>query len=119
KHGGGYRQLHRSVALEGFAELVARADGKRLTILFQLLAEHWQRYQSMLDMAEVSCYRADCAKWSRTQQVPSFFAFLLRSARWIPALTTARDGKRRLGLHAARKCWFVPAAENPAVRALL
>jgi hypothetical protein len=40
KHGEGYRGLRRSVALEGFAELIERHDAVRLAILLSIPSEN-------------------------------------------------------------------------------
>jgi len=119
RHGPRYRQLRRSVALEGFAELIESRDGKRLVILYSLLAENWPRLKREgLQAAEVHCRRKDCPQYARSQPVPSFFGFLLRNTEWIPALT-AGDGAPQLRLYKPSQCWFVPPAENPTIRNLI
>ena len=119
RHGAHYRQLRRSVTLEGFAEWIERRDGERLVILFGLLAENWPRFKHEgLQTAEVHCHRKDCPQYARSQPVPSFFGFLLRNAEWIPALT-AGDGAPQLRLYKPGQCWFVPPAENPVIRNLI
>ncbi len=118
-HGSGYRQLRRSVALEGFAELIERRDARRLAILFTLLAENWEHYKRKgAPSAEVQCYRRDCRGQARAQVVPSFFEYLLREADWIPARTDL-DGNGRYELYEASHCWFVSPAESPVIRSLL
>jgi len=117
-HGHGYRQLRRSVALQGFAELIERQDGKRLALLYELLAENWHSLRDSIPTAEVHCYRKDCPKYARSQDVPSFFDYLLHNAEWIPA-TTNIGGTPQIRLYQPSRCWFVPSAESPVIRNLL
>ena len=120
KHGTGERLLQRSVSLEGFADLVERGDTKRLTLLFEILAENWRKYNTdMLKRAMVHCReRSYCNVAFRREQVPTFFEYLLKYARWMPA-HTAVDGRLEAQLHAPTDCWFVSASEDSTLRNLL
>ena len=117
-HGSGYRQLRRSTALEGFAELIERRDGEKLALLYELLAENWLRLRKSIPAAEVHCYRKGCPQYARSREIPSFFDYLLRNAEWIPALTNI-EGAPQLWLQKPNRCWFVSPAESPVIRNLL
>lgn len=113
-----YRQLRRSVSLHGFADFVERRKGDRLVLLYELLADNWSRLPENALEAEVYCYRRDCPHYARSDQVPSFLAYMLRNAEWIPARTN-KEGSPSFELRRPRHCWLVSSAENPIVRNLL
>lgn len=117
-HGEGYRQLRRSVTMEGLAGFVEKRQADRLWLLYDLMAENWSHLKGNIPTAEVYCYRKYCPQYSRSERVPSFFEFLFREAAWIPARTHA-DGEQAVELYKPAHCWFVSAAETPLVRNLL
>ncbi len=117
-HGDRYRQLRRSVSLDGFADFVERGQADRLLLLYDLLADGWGQVPKAALRAEVCCYRRDCRQYARSEQVPSFLDYLLRNAEWIPARTNV-DGTPQFQLRQPRHCWFVSSGENPTVRNLL
>jgi len=117
-HGKRYRHLRRSVALHGFAEFAERGQADRLLLLYELLADNWDRVSKSALQADICCYRKGCPQYTRSQQVPSFLDHLLHNARWIPAKTNV-DGGSQLQLRQPRHCWFVSPSENPTIRNLL
>ena len=119
RHGPNYRQLRRSVALERFADFVENREVGRLRLLYALLAENWVTLKRAgLPKAQVHCYRKDCPNYARTDDVPSFFEYVLHHAEWIPAYTYV-NGEPEIQLYRPSQCWFVSQAESPLIRNLL
>lgn len=118
RHGKGYRQLARSVALDGLAKLIEQHDATRLNLLYGLLAEHLPRTDPNTLLGTVSCYRSDCPQYARSESIPSFYAYILREHASIPARTIV-SGESQIKLRKPRQCWYVSAAEDIAVRSLL
>jgi hypothetical protein len=118
RHGKGYRQLVRSVTLDGLAKLIERRDTIRLNLLYGLLAEHLPRTNPKEFSGTVFCYRGDCPQYTRTESIPSFFAYVLQEHASIPARTII-SGEQKIKLRKPRQCWYVSPAEDIAVRSLL
>ena len=118
RHGPDYRRLSRSVTLDGFAYLVQEEAGRKLEILYQLLAENWPHLRESIPKAEICCYRQDCPQHTRSAEAPSFFEYLARYGKWIAARTDV-DGSPRLRLFQPSRCWSVSPTESPAIRNLL
>ena len=118
KHGLGYRQLRRSVALDGFAELVIKQDAVRLELLYEILAENWPDVQRTIPKAEVTCQRQDCPQYARSELIPSFFEYLAKTCNWIAARTEV-DGTKRVKLYQPQRCWIVSPGEKAVIRNLI
>ncbi|MFY0566381.1 sacsin N-terminal ATP-binding-like domain-containing protein [Archangium lansingense] len=83
-------RLGETYHLRFFSALVQRGERKRLAAFFQLLAQHWPQCAFALDMS-VTCSHGWCPSPKKTWTIPSYLAWSLRNAPWIPTQVADMD----------------------------
>jgi len=93
-------------------------SGKRLQLMLEILAENWTRIKRNITKAQIHCYRKDCPQYAKSQDVASFFDYLLHNAEWIPTQIEV-DGNTVIQLRKPEHCWFVAPSEEQIIRNLI